>query len=92
MVAQRLQGGYDAEQALLDGRVGQADEVDPDAAADVHLDGHGNGIDADAFRAVDLFKHIDLFYAKFGKALRHDRKKHIFVTGTARRVTEARRP
>ena len=55
--SQGLQGRGRAQEALLDGRVGQPDQVDPDPPVDVDLDRHFDGVDPDAFRTVNVCQH-----------------------------------
>ena len=57
MESQGLQGGHRSQQALLDGDIRQADEVDADAAVDVDFHGDGNGFDADAPGTDDIDQH-----------------------------------
>ena len=45
------------QEALLDGGVRQADQMDPDAGRDIDFNGYRDGIDADAFRPVDIDEH-----------------------------------
>ena len=55
--SQGLQGRGRAQETLLDGRVGQSDQVDPDPPVDVDLDRHFDGVDPDAFRTVNVCQH-----------------------------------
>ena len=55
--SQRLQRRGRAQEALLDGRVGQSDQVDPDPPVDVDLHRHFDGVDPDAFRTVNVCQH-----------------------------------
>ena len=54
MEAQRFQGGGGTKQALLDGHVGQSDEVDADPPVDVDLHRDLDGVDPDAFCTVNV--------------------------------------
>ena len=54
MEAQRFQGGGGTKQALLDGHVGQADQMNPNTAVDVDLHRDLDGVDPDAFCTVNV--------------------------------------
>ena len=56
-VSERLKGGDRPEKTLLDGGIGQSDEVDPYAEDHVHFDGDGYCIDPDALGSCDIYKH-----------------------------------
>ena len=79
MVLEGLQGGNGPEEALLDGRVGQSDEVDADAGHHVDLDCDGYRIYAYAFRTDDVYKHTENCFPRIWPAKRYIISKKMFL-------------
>ena len=62
MIAQRLEGSDGSQQTFLHGNVSHPYKMDSYPRGDVNLDGHRNGIDADAFGAIDVYQHIHFYW------------------------------
>ena len=52
-----LQGRHRAQQAFLDGGIGQTDEMDAHAQRYVHFHRYRHGLDAQAFGRMDVYYH-----------------------------------
>lgn len=52
-----LQGRYRAQEALLDGGIGQPHQVNPDTQGNVYFHGNRNRPDTHAFGAVNIDNH-----------------------------------